>query len=1235
MGRRAIPPSSTPARLLRPSASISAAPGANGALSLGAISFTNTTSSLQIGSSNYNGLLILNGATVNAVANVILSNTSGSQSLTIANLNSGAFGSQTMGLVLNNTTNVIVASSGSTINISTIISQTNPLSGITFQGGGTLVLSGANTYTGATNVNSGIISIASATPLASTSGINVGSGGTLQLSGSITSLATTPLTINGAGASGQNGALANASGTNNYSGLLTLSGNATIAANSGTLNLTNTGTITGAYNLTLTGAGTGTISSIIGTGAGTVTKTGAGTWTIVSTAPAGASTYTGGTTLNAGTLLVGAYGSLGTGTLTLSGGTLGANGPQITGGYNPASVPNAIVVTAGTTTFLTDSARADFTISGSISGSGSLTINSTLSDSVWISANPSGFTGTLNFVDNSAGANFRLTGNAYNWSGAAFVFSSATTGRELSWNNTAPGTVTNQIVQIGSLSGTGGIIGLGNGIAVTYQIGALNTNTTFSGLITTAQTGAISITKVGTGTLTLGGANTYVGVTTVTQGILSVSSLANGGATSNIGASTNVAANLILNGGDLQYTGATASTNRLFTLTTAGTIDGSGTGGLTFSTGTAITVTNAAALTLTGSSTANVFDPIIVNNSTGVNNTSLTMAGTGTWTLNGVNTFSGGTTVSAGTLTIGATGSIPGTVTISSGATLTLATPSTGGTLTGPTSVTSGTLQITSTGSIKGPLTVSGAAFQMSGVGAMTGPVSIANGALQFTATGSIAGATTVNGTTMAVGSAGVITGPSTLSGGTLLIASGGSITGATTVSGGTLQVASGGSITNSAAVTGGTLSIQPGSLLSSAPVAVSDPGSLLVSGITPTSATITLPSLTLGSTSGATLSFVLNGATPANPILTISNSNGLFFNGVGTTLNVTNIGTPSVGEIPLIAYTGTAISGGLTLGNLPTARTVASIDYTSVTGLIQLNVTSLNGITWTGSVNSNWDTGITSNWQINSVATTFTANDAVLFNDTASTGSVSLAVAVLPASVTFANTNTAYTVSGAGSIGGTGAVYITSGGAVTLLTANSYSGGTFLSSGQLNINASGTSPTNSAIGTGTLTIGAGTTIDNTSGFAVTLATNNAQIWSGSFIFGGSNALSMGTGAVKLGTSLTVTTNGSNSTPLTVGGVISDGGSGFSLTKAGLGTLILSGANAFSGGVAVSAGILNIQASTALGVSTAAASVASGATLQLQGGITVANPLTLNGAAQACKTAPWSIPAEPTPTAGC
>ncbi|MCK6617987.1 MAG: autotransporter-associated beta strand repeat-containing protein [Cyclobacteriaceae bacterium] len=155
--------------------------------------------------------------------------------------------------------------------------------------------------------------------------------------------------------------------------------------------------------------------------------------------------------------------------------------------------------------------------------------------------------------------------------------------------------------------------------------------------------------------------------------------------------------------------------------------------------------------------------------------------------------------------------------------------------------------------------------------------------------------------------------------------------------------------------------------------------------------------------------------------------------------------------------------------------------------------------------------------------------------------------------------------------------------GALTLSGTNTYSGGTSLTGGTLNINSA------SAIGTGSFAINAGTTIDNTSSGAITLTTNNTQNWNGDFTFTGTQNLNVGTGAVTLSGNRQVTTAGGI---LTVGGVISGG---FRLTKAGAGTLTLSGANLHSG-TTLSSGTLNINSSTALG-STSSTFIINGGTI--------------------------------------
>ncbi len=157
----------------------------------------------------------------------------------------------------------------------------------------------------------------------------------------------------------------------------------------------------------------------------------------------------------------------------------------------------------------------------------------------------------------------------------------------------------------------------------------------------------------------------------------------------------------------------------------------------------------------------------------------------------------------------------------------------------------------------------------------------------------------------------------------------------------------------------------------------------------------------------------------------------------------------------------------------------------------------------------------------------------------------------------------TSTAISGAGILSQIGS------GALVLSTANSYTGGTKISAGTLDINNA------TAIGTGALTISGGT-IDNTSGGSISLTNNNAQTWSGSFAFGGSNALNLGTGAVTLSATPTIALYGANS--LTVGGIIGSG-SANGLTVVGTGTLVLSGASAYTGATSVNGGTLSLTGS--------------------------------------------------------
>jgi fibronectin-binding autotransporter adhesin len=180
----------------------------------------------------------------------------------------------------------------------------------------------------------------------------------------------------------------------------------------------------------------------------------------------------------------------------------------------------------------------------------------------------------------------------------------------------------------------------------------------------------------------------------------------------------------------------------------------------------------------------------------------------------------------------------------------------------------------------------------------------------------------------------------------------------------------------------------------------------------------------------------------------------------------------------------------------------------------------------------------------------------------------------------------------------GSGSVTKIGTGTLVLEGSDSFTGGLTLSVGSLGIDSS------NALGTGTFTIAAGTTIDNLNGSLVTNSNNNAQIWNGSFTFVGSSSLNLGTGSVTLGASPTVTVSANT---LTVGGVIT--GSGDSLTKAGAGTLVLSGINTYSGSTSVTGGVLSISADNNLGAdpgsTTAGNLVLNGGTLAVSASFTL------------------------------
>ena len=220
----------------------------------------------------------------------------------------------------------------------------------------------------------------------------------------------------------------------------------------------------------------------------------------------------------------------------------------------------------------------------------------------------------------------------------------------LSEANTYTGTTT---INAGTLQlGDGGTKGqLGSG-AITNNGSLVVNRSDTTATISAVISGTGSLTQAGTGMLSLNSGNSYTGATIISGGTLFTAVLANGGSNSNIGASTNVASNLVLDGGILRYGGANTTTNRLFSI---------GTGGGTFNLSATINFTNTGSMGFNGQSGArsltfgtNAVGTTILAAVIGDNGgaTSLTKSGTGTLALTGNSIYTGITTISAGTLAI-------------------------------------------------------------------------------------------------------------------------------------------------------------------------------------------------------------------------------------------------------------------------------------------------------------------------------------------------------------------------------------------------------------------------------------------------------------------------------------------------------------------------------------------------------------------------------------------------------
>jgi outer membrane autotransporter protein len=304
----------------------------------------------------------------------------------------------------------------------------------------------------------------------------------------------------------------------------------------------------------------------------------------------------------------------------------------------------------------------------------------------------------------AAGTSVTVDGNGSSWSNDTNIFLGFLSASTLNLAN--GGTVTTSAMKIYSSStfnlGTGGLAGTFVGASLVND-GRIVADFTDASTLGANISGSGSLAKAGAGTLTLSGTNTYSGGTTITAGRLVGNSASlpgdivnnaqlefnqaadgtSSGAISGSGSLIKTGTGTLILSGANTYSGSTtvdqgtlqAGSPAAFGASTVytvngGTLDLGVVPSLTMSslsgTGGAVAL-HTAALTVDQSGDTS-YDGAITG--TG----SLTKAGTGMLILNGVNTYTGGTTIDAGTLEVGdashSAASIQGDVQVNAAGTL-------------------------------------------------------------------------------------------------------------------------------------------------------------------------------------------------------------------------------------------------------------------------------------------------------------------------------------------------------------------------------------------------------------------------------------------------------------------------------------------------------------------------------------------------------------------------------------
>ncbi|EHJ9456593.1 autotransporter-associated beta strand repeat-containing protein [Salmonella enterica] len=895
-----------------------------------------------------------------------------------------------------------------------------------------------------------------------------------------------------------------------------------------------------------------------------LTKTGAGTLILNAE-----NTYTGSTTISEGTLIATNVEALGTGNVT-DNATLEMN----TGGdFDNAISGSGQVVKSGDETL-------------TLSGANSYTGGTTISGGTLVASNVEAL-GTGDITDNAtlelnAGGDF-----ANNIGGTGSVVKSGDKTLTLSGSNTYTGGTT---ISGGTLVASN-VEALGSGDVTDNATLEMNTGGDFANNIG----GTGSVVKSGDETLTLSGANSYTGGTTISGGTLvasNVEALGTGDVTDN--------ATLELNtGGD--FDNAISGSGQVVksgdkTLTLSGI--NSYTGGTTISGGTLVAsnvdalgsgdVTDNATLEL---NTGGDFDNAI--GGTG----SVVKSGDKTLTLSGANSYTGGTTISGGTLVASNVEAL-GSGDVTDNATLELNTGGDFANNIGGTGsvVKSGdkTLTLSGTNSYTGGTTISDGTLVASNVEALgTGDVTD-DAVLELNTGGDFDNAISGSGQVVKSGDE------------TLTLSGSNTYTGGTLISDGTLvasnvEALGTGDVTDDAVLELNTGGDFDNAISGSGQVVKSGDDVLTLSGANSYSGGTLISDGTLVASNVEALG---TGDVTDDATLEL-NTGGDFINNIGGTGRVEKSGDDKLTLSGSNTYTGgTLISSGTLVANDVNALGTGDVTD-NATLMLNTGGDFTNNIGGTGRVEKSGDDALTLSGSNTYTGGTLISGGTLVANDVNALGTGDItdnATLALNAVGDFDN-----------AISGSGKVEKSGDDALTLSGSNTYTGGTLISSGTLvasNVEALGTGDvTDNA----TLELNTSGTFDNAisgSGQVVKsgdkmLTLSGANSYSGGTLISdgtlvASNVESLGTGDVTNNATLELNTGGDFTNNISGSGQV---------VKSGDDALALSGANSYTGGTLISSGTLVATNVDALG----SGDVTDNATLELNTGGTFDNAISGSG----------------------